>query len=359
MNESTKKHLLLLYIFLFTALITSPFWVWQVQQSKSLDVLVVDKTIQNESYREHSGLIWALNHLKIQKQNGEQYDEQSDFSRTVPHFTKKELPKLLYVADSYGVEVVDYQNNYRVDGGLTAKEVENVRSTVMSGSTDLIAEFNTFASPTGKEAREGISKLLNVQWTGWIGRYFLDLNGKEVPSWVKSNYKEQYGEWNFKDDGILFAHENGKMLVLDSKDMKQKGTVFSFSKKGEEMYGLDAAVPYHYWFDVISPLNEAEVMANYQLKLTDSGENKLNKYQIPLTFPAVVHHQNTLYSSTYFAGDYADQAELPNLFQTWGLSWIKQHITLDDGQGSTFYWKVYLPLMKSILNGDRISHPIN
>lgn len=351
-SQKSKKRLFLLFIFIVIALITSPFWVWKLQQEKTADIVIIDKTVQRDTYREHSGLVWALNHLKIKKQNGDSFGEEKDFSVTVPLFKKSEMPELLYVADSYGVELVQNESVTEVDGGLSIKEVENIRSMVMSGKADLIAEFNTFASPTEKAAREGISELLNVKWTGWIGRYFADMNGTEVPSWVKKNYQDRHGKWEFNEGGMLFVHENGNMLVLEDMDMKEKGALFSFTEKGEAAYGLDASVPYQYWFDIIAPFNEEEVMASYELKLTDKGKNKVQKHQIPLSFPAILHHQNATYSSTYFAGDYADQAELPELYQTWGLSWIKQQFSLDDGKGSTFYWKVYLPLMKKILNED-------
>ncbi|KZE68952.1 hypothetical protein AWM68_01395 [Fictibacillus phosphorivorans] len=351
--QKSRKRFFLLFIFLVIALLTSPFWVWWLKQEKELNVAIVDKTVKEETYREHSGLVWALNHMKIQNKNGEAYEERKHFSRSVPQFHKDKMPKVLYLADSYGVERINHENKPSVEGGLTNEEVENIRHAVMSGKTNLIAEFNTFASPTGKEAREGISELLNVEWSGWIGRYFSDLNGKEVPPWVKKNYVERYGEWTFKDGGMLFVHEKGKMVVLEDRDMKKKGATFSFTDEGEKTYGLEASVPYHYWFDIVKPFSEKEVMAQYELKLTDSGKQKVQKHQIPTVFPAIIHHQNAAYQATYFAGDYADQAELPELYQSWGISWIKQKFALDDGQGSTFYWKVYLPLMKSILQNDR------
>ncbi|MFC0238333.1 hypothetical protein [Fictibacillus phosphorivorans] len=354
MNQrlNSRKRIFFLFILLIIGFITSPFWMWWIQQDKEIDVAIVDKTVTKDSFREHSGLVWTLNHLKIVNKK-EAYQNDKHFSRSVPTFNKGKEPDIIYVADSYGVEVLNQENKPSVKGGLTPSEVENIRRTVMSGKTDLIAEFNTFASPTGKEAREGISELLNVEWSGWIGRYFSDLNGKEVPSWVKRNYKDRYGEWTFKSGGMLFVHEKGEMVILENKDLKKKGAQFSFTEEGKKTYGLDASVPYHYWFDIIKPINSQEVMANYELKLTDTGKSKLLKHQIPLIFPAIIQHQNAVYKTTYFAGDYADQAELPELYQTWGISFIKQKFTLDDGQGSTFYWKVYLPLMKSILQNEQ------
>lgn len=352
-QQKTRNRFFFLFIMLIIGLITSPFWMWWIKQDNVIDVAIVDKTVKEDSFREHSGLVWTLNHLKILNKNEEVYQENKHFSKSVPTFDKGKEPDILYVADSYGVEVINRDNKPSVKGGLTPGEVENIRRTIMSGKTNLITEFNTFASPTGIEAREGISELLNVEWSGWIGRYFSDLNGKEVPSWVKKNYKDRYGEWTFKSGGMLFVHEKGEMVILESKDMKKKGAQFSFTKEGVKTYGLDASVPYHYWFDIIKPINSQEVMANYELKLTDSGKSKIQKHHIPLMFPAILQHQNGAYKATYFAGDFADQAELPELYQTWGISYIKQKFALDDGQGSTFYWKVYLPLMKSILQNEQ------
>ncbi|MBH0170074.1 hypothetical protein [Fictibacillus sp. 18YEL24] len=359
-QQKSRKRFFFLFILLIIGLITSPFWMWWIKQDNILDVAIVDKTIKEDSFREHSGLVWTLNHLKIVNKKEEAYQEDKHFSRSVPTFNKGKEPDILYVADSYGVEVLNQENKPSVKGGLTPSEVEKVRRTVMSGKTDLIAEFNTFASPTGKEAREGISELLNVEWSGWIGRYFSDLNGKEVPSWVKRNYKDRYGKWTFKSGGMLFVHEKGEMVILENKDMKKKGAQFSFTKEGKKTFGLDASVPYHYWFDIIKPINSQEVMANYELSLTDAGKRKIQKHHIPLMFPAIIQHQNGTYKATYFAGDYADQAELPELYQTWGISFVKQKFALDDGQGSTFYWKVYLPLMKSLLHNEQsVKKPVS
>ncbi|MED1865233.1 hypothetical protein P4V41_17335 [Fictibacillus nanhaiensis] len=358
-QQKSRKRFFFLFILLIIGLITSPFWMWWIKQDRVLDVAIVDKTVKEDLYREHGGLVWTLNHLKIVNKKEEVYRESKHFSRSVPRFNKDKELDILYVADSYGVEILNKKNKPSVKGGLTPKEVENIRRTVMSGQTDLIAEFNTFASPTSKEARDGISELLNVEWSGWIGRYFSNLNGEEVPSWVKENYKDRYGEWTFKSGGMLFVHENGEMVILENKDMKKKGAQFTFTKAGKKTFGLDPSVPYHYWFDIIKPINDDEIMANYELKLTDNGKNKIQKHHIPLMFPAIIQHQNAVYKATYFAGDYADQAELPELYQTWGISFIKQKFALDDGQGSTFYWKVYLPLMKTLLQNEQSAKKTN
>ncbi|MFE1245342.1 hypothetical protein ACFW35_14530 [Fictibacillus sp. NPDC058756] len=351
MNNHLKKNktFLSLIIIILLAGISSPFWVWRTLPKKIVSITIIDKTVDDENYREHTGLVWALNHLKVQKQHAVRYEDAADFYKEIPDFQKENLPKIIYLADTYGVETVKENNRVVVEGGIATEEVNRLRNAVLTGKTNLIAEFNTFASPTEREAREELSNLLHLKWSGWIGRYFSDLNSKEVPVWVKRNYKEQYGDWKHQGAGMLFVHENGEMIIIEEKDMREKGAMFRFTKQGETVYHLKASVPYPYWFDIIKPLNKQEVMANYELKLTQSGKEKLMKQDIPFTFPAIIHHQNETYHSLYFAGDYADQSELPGIYQTWGFSWIRQHVVLDDGNGNTFYWKVYLPLMKTLL----------
>lgn len=57
--------ILYIYLLVFLLIITSPFWIWFLKESKSLDVLIVDKTVPNKSYREHEGFVWLLNNEKL------------------------------------------------------------------------------------------------------------------------------------------------------------------------------------------------------------------------------------------------------------------------------------------------------
>ncbi|MFC0188643.1 hypothetical protein ACFFJY_10120 [Fictibacillus aquaticus] len=325
-----------------------------MKQEKKVEVLILDKTIKNDSTREHKGLVWALNHEKIKKTDGQSYKHSTDFVKQVPDIkgqSKEDLPDYLYIADSYGIETVNKQGKPEVKGGLTTKDVQHIRKLLFKGQTKLIAEFNAFATPTSKEAREEISDLLNVKWTGWIGRQFQDLSDEEVPAWIKSNYEQRNGKkWTMKGSGLLFIHENGEIIVLRDKDIKEKGVQFSFNAKSKQHFGLEGSVPYHYWFDIIEPANKNETIAEYTLSLTSSGKDKLKHYGLTEKFPAIINHRNVKYESYYFAGDYADREELPDLYQTWGISWIKEKFMLDDGHGSSFYWKVYLPLLKAVLD---------
>lgn len=94
-------------------LLTSPFWLWQLKANENVNVLIIDKTVPDQSYREHKGLVWLLNHLKLTNDGGGGYKAQTDYvgfvpSNEPPEFDTREPPDdlspydVLYVADGYG-----------------------------------------------------------------------------------------------------------------------------------------------------------------------------------------------------------------------------------------------------------------
>ncbi|WP_042462849.1 hypothetical protein [Neobacillus dielmonensis] len=354
---------LLIYAIAFVLLLTSPFWLWFLQGSKELNVLIMDKTVPNQSYREHKGLVWVLNHSKYTHNGGLPYSSAVDYKGFEPkdgeNYTVTPLPKNLksydvyYLTDQYGVYEEEFygenaagKKSSKIYGGLKASEVDRLQKALLQtkGKT-LIAEFNTFASPTSDTAKNKISNLLNVDWSGWIGRYFADLSSTEVPEWVKQHYEEQNKKWSFTGDGFVFVSKNNYIVVISGNDIHDNGLLFQLTKTGKNHFSNKLEGTYQYWFDIINPRDEKEVLAEYKLPVSNSAKKELNSYGIPAEFPAVIYHQNSKYSSYYFAGDYADESEVPGIYQTKGLDvWKKTFATAD-----SFYWKTYVPMMKDLL----------
>ena len=71
--------ILYIYLLVFLLIITSPFWIWFLKESKSLNVLIVDKTVPNQSYREHEGFVWLLNNEKLTQKNNQPYSASKDY----------------------------------------------------------------------------------------------------------------------------------------------------------------------------------------------------------------------------------------------------------------------------------------
>lgn len=323
----------------------------------------MDKTVPNQTYREHMGLVWILNNAKYFKDGKQPYSKSTDYKGFKPEKGKKytitPIPKnlnkydLIYLTDQYGVYNNDFyrQNNTgrrssKIYGGLKSTEVNQIEKTLISskGKT-LIAEFNTFASPTSPAARDKISNLLNVDWSGWIGRYFTDLNSSEVPKWVKENYEKENKKWSFTGEGLVFVSSNNYIIVIGKDDLRDSGLEFNLTKNGDKHFRSNIQGKYQYWFDILSARNPREILATYKLPITKKAEAELLGYGIPTTFPAVIYHQNARYSSYYFSGDYADDSEVPEIYQTKGFDTWKRVI----GDRNSFYWEAYVPMMKDIL----------
>ena len=348
-------------------LIGTPFWGWLMKPTTQLDILIINKTVPDETYREHLGLTWFLNQQKIRKSNGNHYRLDKDYVGYVPktnnEFEIRPYPNndiqhdIIYIADGYGVYEEDLltgnaqgERSDLIYGGMTEEDVDYIRHAVFQHGTTLIGEFNTFGSPTTQTVRESFYQLYNVEWTGWIGRFFDQLDGTEVPVWAKENYEQQYGEgWEFSGKGMLFVDESDRVIVLTEIDMLMTEVLFQYTAQGKDTFGLSESAPYHYWFDIIVPQNEAEVLATFSLALTEDAQSLLKQNGIPIMFPAVVHHQNPAFDSYYFSGDFADQAELPALYQTVGFTTIKKWQAKSRDDLEAFYWRIYTPMMSEIM----------
>ncbi|MED4455281.1 hypothetical protein [Metabacillus fastidiosus] len=371
MNKKTV--VIISSIFFVFLLFSSPFWLWQLKPSKEMNVLIVDKTVPDESYREHKGIVWLLNYLKLVKENKEIYDEKKDYAGFIPnkdkkHFDVRNLPKdlspydMIFIADSYGVYKDEYSGTNSdgsksklLYGGMTSEEVDAIKRSLYENKQTLVAEFNTFGSPTEEGAREKFYELLNIEWTGWIGRYFQDLATDEVPVWLKGNYEKQYGkQFKFSGTGLIFVDESDQVIVLTKEDLKDEKVAFDMTKSGEDIFGLDQSYPYNYWFDVVKAVNKENVQAEFSVQLSKSGKEKLTEYNLPTDFPAVIHYENSSYDSYYFAGDFVDQENVPTLYKASGLPFVQKYLSFNKkGRTDTFFWQVYVPMMTKILENDR------
>jgi hypothetical protein len=363
-----KSYSFLLFILCVFLVVSAPFWLWQLKKEHNLDVLIIDKTVPDTTYREHKGLMWLLNQQKYVQTNGKRYVLKKDYIGFVPKkdqtFNVKNIPSstdkydAVYIADTYGVYEEEFHNknvsgkrSSKLYGGLTDQDMDAFKDMAMQGKT-LIAEFNSMAQPTEEETRKKFYSLFNLEWSGWIGRYFPELENSEVPQWVRDNYEKQYEEaYNFTGPGYVLVDENDRLVVMDKKDTGKKGVVFSTTSQGEDLIGEEISTPYSYWFDIVDAINPDEVVANYTLSLSESGKEKMKALNLPATFPAVIHGQNRQFDTYYFSGDYADQSDVPDLYQTIGFSsWRKWTGSSKPDDTSQFYWKAYTPIMKAIFD---------
>lgn len=369
------------------AFYTIPGYLWNNTLSRDLPLLIVDKSVPEQDYREHQGLIWTLNHFKINAPNqSESWDASQHYlgfdpppagSPPPPDGPKLKAQDLegksmLFITDSYGVYEQDFRiaaepvdrkkespdYSKKLYGGFDADEVQVIENFVAAGHP-LWGEFNTFASPTHNNERVRLEKLFGVKWTGWAGRHFEDLaNDSEVPAWARRNWKANKGtEWAFTGAGWLIVHEDSRIEVLQiSEDVSAAGLKFYHTQPEhpllKETYD---AVPFYYWFDIVE-LDGAQELAQYRFDLTESGTAILNQAGIPTQFPALMQASSRPLR-LYFAGDASDQElKLGNFQRKHRMKWkrVFRIPEIDLGQ-QAFFWEFYLPLLSNVL--DEVAGP--
>lgn len=370
-----KRHIKLIYIMVLTALtlLLLPLILWHSSSGRAMNVLIIDKTVPDQTYREHKGITWALNHYKFTKEDDTAYDLASDYVGFHPqddyHYritsltdTSHQSHDLIYMADTYGVYEEEFfgdnQEGNRSEliyGGLTMEEVAFLETAVFDNQTALIAEFNSFASPTETAVKERFTSLLGIEWNGWIGRYFTELDrtqSDEIPVWMIENYERQMeDEWAFSGPGLVFVRDDDFLIVLEEgKDFEGNGVSFEFTEAGEEFFDESLTSRYDYWFDVVEA-TDADVLAEYHLGLTEEGKERLGEFSISEEFPAVTYRSHQGTPLFYFAGDYADLETTPSFYQYRGLDRLNRAISRLQFRGdSAFYYRAYLPMMRHILN---------
>lgn len=361
------------YIFLICAvlIIAIPIVLWFIEPEKKLNIAIIDKTVPDETHREHLGITWLLNHLKYMNNQDEEYDSATDYFGFAPNakggsYEINPLPTdyanydIIYLADTYGVYDEDLPwiekeregaRSGKIYGGLEEKEWSAMVDRLNQEKRSLlIAEYNTFASPTSIGVRESMTDYLGLEWSGWTGRYFDELNphkNAEIPQWILEEFQES---WNYNGAGFVLVNDlTTEVVVLEKKKhFKKKGIHIEFTVEGQKRFGLTKSPNYQYWFDIVTAKSETNVLANYEWNLTDQGIQMLEEKEIPVQFAAVVENNHRTSPSYYFAGDFNDIAEVPKFYKLKGLQHlykIGQKFSAD-----AFYWSTYMPMMEKILS---------
>lgn len=362
-----NKKIILVILLLFTIAIL-PFITYQFKSGKELDIVIIDKTVPSKTYREHKGFVWIANNLKYTNK-GKAYKYDQDYYGFFPDenekYTIKELPEelgtpdIIYLTDTYGVYTEDYlkeipngERSQIIYGGLKSSEVDTIKKSLQNNI--IIGEFNTLASPTSKEVRSSMEEVFGIKWSGWIGRYFTDLSkdNVEIPPWLIENYQIQYlKKWDFKGPGIALISSEDKVIILrQGTEIGNNLNKIKFTEEAVKMYNVRDNVKYYYWFEIMEKGESSEVLANYNLDLTEEGKKIFSEYNIPSKFPAIIKKTGE-YTSYYFGGDFADNGKLPKVYGYSKLYLLNKITAIDiPGNMNYFYFNVYCPIIKKILS---------
>jgi len=369
------------------------WWLWP---ENPLTVRVIDKTVPHPNYREHAGLLWTLNHAKTTPParaerpwlpeidyTGFHPDERDDDGKPEMRLLQEhhlDGVELLYLADLYGVYVDDFPPGHvlgrpvaafdthldyskKIFGAIELEEVEIVEDFVDHGG-HLLAEFNTFGSPTHTEPRRRMEDLLRVTWTGWAGRWFEDLGSEDdVPEWARRHWRWHYDEeWPWEGPGWLYAHEDTRLFVLSEDEGHVNPRALKIVQPDHSdplMKGTVGEVPFYYWFDVVEPHPYSEVLATYKITVNDDGLDIMRKFDVPTRFPAVIKSSDAPLR-VYFAGDFSDYEYEPGLYSIAGVGLIQTfgmwtEYTEDQ---RAFFWRFYVPMVRNaVVIANAQEHP--
>lgn len=381
---------------LFLIILLTPVWMylfWFFTPSKELKVLILDKTVLDTKTQEHVSLSWVLDHEKFTL-NNESYESKHDYFGFFPNdsglyeikdfnsFPKSSLDSLAttydvaYYTDLYGIYEGEWFEKYpnvstytsaeidnslehtrKIYGGMTENEFA-VLQQMKNDNKRIITEFNVIASPTSYSVRRMFENEFDINWSGWVGRYFesLDtLKNKELPRWLKRNYLIQHdNKWPYTKSGIVFVKNDLQIEILEKGTHLNIETPIIFTtEEYMKKYKLPSKMKYPFWFDIISTGPKNAVVSTYKILPNQRGRLLMKKYGIPEVFPAVIEHDSTDYRFHYFSGDFSDN---PIGLGSVDYKWIEFFSVFsyrnNPLERTSFFWDFYRPMIKRILHNE-------
>lgn len=367
------------YILVIVIVPLVSFGFWQLSPTKNLEILVIDKTVSDLDYQEHSGLFWVLNHQKYLKKDRTHYQKDKDYlgffpdgkstfgqTKDLSKKTESEIKEivsqtdLIYFADTYGVYEDDFRRkpkeelSQKIYGGMDVADLSLIREAKEQGKT-IVTEYNSMASPTSKVIRTEFENLMGIKWTGWIGRYFDDfdtLENRDIPTWLITQYLKQHGgTWNLTGPGLIFIKETGEIeAFLYGQDYLNKIPLIRTPQINKHGFSLPELVPYPDWFDVILIERDFEVISYYDISPSNRGLEKLNAMGLPRFFPATIFRKRDKGAFYYFSGDFSDMRGALGSSRFAGLPflWRGLYVVTNYENRQSFFWNYYLPLISQI-----------
>jgi hypothetical protein len=346
------------------AIALGPHVGWLLTRSRTLRVVIVDKTVPFRNYREHAAVPWILRAMKVRAPSGAFMDPAQDYvgfdpaSKTGHDLTDQDLASAdtLVVTDTYGVYEGDYaeagehaalERSAKIYGGLSYAEATAIEAFAARGGL-VLAEFNTFASPTESTSRARLEGLFGVRWTRWVARYWSDLqDAKEVPRWVGATYERVYhAPFDLTGAGLVFVHEDGDIVVLrDKDDLDAEVLTQERTPTGAE-FGLPERGAFRYWIDVLEARG-SDVLYEHVVHATSAGQAKLDAHGLRAHFPAITRRGDAY----YFAGDFADSGlELGSPERAWLLGYRRARANGCGGErDESSFWGFYAPILERLL----------
>ncbi len=376
-DEVRRTRPKLVLALLAAVILLSPVWMWWLRPPTRARVVIIDKTVPHEDWREHEAFTWWLEHRRIRRLDGVAYDPTRDYVGYHPDRSFRDSltaadvadAALIYLADTYGVYTGDYRNASAGDsattsldrsrliyGGLLPQEMAHIAAAHANGAV-VVAEFNSYASPTwGTPTGAAAEAFFGARHAGWVGRWYSNLgSNEETPPWMRDQYERfAHAPWSFSGEGVVLVSEtDDRIVVLTGDDLAEGPPVFLERDVVDDpvVRGVHDGTPYWYWFGGLDPLPSSRVLASFRLNVTARGRAQLAAARFPERFAAVVARREGALRVT-IAGELADVGGRPPMLpQSRGIDGLRRWwVRRDSPRGDTRYllWNASIPVWDGV-----------
>ena len=346
------------------AIAFGPSLVWRALPSKTVEVVIVDKTVPFPKYREHAAVPWLLHAAKLRSRSGAFLSPETSYvgfdpkARAGHDLTAEHLAgaDALVITDTYGVYRGDYERpgdeaalerSPKIYGGMSDAEAALVEGFTSKGGL-VLGEFNTFASPTEDAARARLERVFGVRWTKWVVRYWPDLqDANEVPKWVGRIWERLMNRpFDLTGAGLVFVREDQDMLVLRAGEDLEGDVLVQERTPAGAAFDLPKRGGFWFWMDIVEA-TDADVLHEHVPAVTSKGAAMLAAHGLPKRFPALTKRHD----AWYFAGDFVDTAaDLGDPERAGLLTW-RSYMNGFGGAVSEdrSFWSFYAPIFLRVV----------
>ena len=280
--------------------------------------MILDKTVLEPSGVEHRSFNWITTNRKFVKPDGSQYEISEDyygfFPINRPEYVVKDLTvfnnadldsmardmEYVYYTDAYGIYTNEWvygrdinERSRLVYGGLSEQSYKLFEKMFRNRKLTL-TEFNNLASPTPLQLRFKMQRLLELDFTGWTGRYYHSLDtllNPDIPGWMRRLHRYYYKKpFDYPDiPGMVFVHETERIFVLQmDKDVEHELPIINTGEYLIDQYNLPEFIRYPYWFDVCFAKDTNDIFSTYKIHTTERGDSIMASHHLPNEFPAII-----------------------------------------------------------------------
>jgi hypothetical protein len=357
---------------------------WIMKKSKPLNILVINKSVENGSENELTTLNWTLNYLKFVNSDGSIFDYKNDYlgyfpevvtdSRKIKSFKLEEIASIvennaaLFFIDNAGIK---YKQNEKKPSkfipysGLNQNDYFLLKEMLVRQKL-VVAEYNFFSPPTEDLVRYNTEQFLDIYSLGWTGCFFRDLSKEKImglvsPEWFDI-YKQNYGsDWNFSGPGIiLLKQKHTRIIVLPSaKYMSSLYPDVTTKPDIAKEFNIPQKASYTGWFELAYE-GKNKVISHLNLNLNQLGLDLLKENGIESEFPIVMESLNKKFY--YISGDFSKVEGSALFLSRFGFisRLMMEMVEKNTGNPDKFFQVYYNSFLASVLSDyySEISVPV-